>query len=388
MALSKRELNSVVNLLLLPTAVWVAAAGIISELWDINDFVYHKYPAFLLAALVAAHVYLKLPQWWASVRVLFKFFACPFTSFRALAQNEDPKGLGDPLGLTRRAVETPARKESRIRLTRRDALGLMLGGVGGFLLGNFFASARRLPLPFGEDINDVYHQWSKPGYASLLLTALNWGTQPAPFKDYAHAEKITLAPAPRRDGMSLEDAIARRRSVRDYADGALTLEELTRLLYYSVGINDTRWGVGLRAAPSAGAQYPIETYVVAHAISGLPSGLYHYNVRDHLLEHVRGGDFRQAIMDSGLGQEFLAKANVVLALTAIFQRTRWRYQERTYRYVLLEAGHIAQNVYLMGTALGLGVCAVGAFWDDAVNRLLEVDGKEEAAIYLLAVGRV
>lgn len=366
MALGKREFNSILNLLLLPTALWVAAIGVIAELWDINDFVYHKYPAFVLAVLVSSHFLLKLPQWWAGTRALFRI---------------QPRRESD----TRPHVAVP-RAEPRGGLTRRDVLSWAIGAVGGFVAGNILAPARALP--FGEDIGDVYHQWSKPGYVSLLWTAVSWGTQPPPFKDYPNAEKIALPKVSRREGMSLEAAIARRRSVRDYADGALSLEELARLLYYSIGINDTRWGIGLRAAPSAGAQYPIETYAVAHAVTGLSSGIYHYNVRDHLLERVRGGDFRQAIMDYGLAQEFLARANVVLALTAIFQHTRWRYQERTYRYVMLEAGHIAQNLYLMGTALGLGVCAVGAFWDDEVNRLLEVDGKEEAVLYLLAVGRV
>ena len=362
----KRKFSSLLNLLLLPTALWVGATGIVAELWDINDFVYHKYPAFVLAVLVCTHFLLKLPQWWAGTRALFRI--------------QPRRGLD-----TRPRVTVP-RVEPHGGLTRRDVLSWAIGAVGGFVAGNILASARALPL--GEDIGDVYHQWSKPGYVSLLRTVVSWGTQPPPFKDYPNAEKIALPKVSRREGMSLEATIARRRSVRDYADGAVSLEELTRLLDGSVGINDTRWGIGLRAAPSAGAQYPIETYLVAHAVAGLTSGIYHYNVRDSLLERVRGGDFRQAIMDYGLAQEFLGKASVVLALTAIFQRTRWRYQERTYRYVMLEEGHIAQNVYLMGTAMGLGVCAVGAFWDDDVNRLLEVDGKEEAVVYLLAVGRV
>lgn len=368
----RREFNSILNLLLLPTVLWVIATGVIAELWDINDFVYHKYPAFALAVLVSTHIFLKLPQWWAGTRTLFTIEP------HHIAETQPHAAVPRPRG----------------GLTRRDALSLVVGAMGGFFTGRFLTSTRELPL--GDDIGDIYHRWSQPGYVSLLRTALNWGTQPPPFKDYPNAEKIALPKVSRRDAEgrsierpgSLEEAIARRRSVRDYADGALSLEELARLLYYSSGINDTRWGIGLRAAPSAGAQYPIETYAVVQAVVALPQGIYHYNVRDHLLERVRSGDFRQAIMDYGLAQEFLGKANVVLALTAIFQRTRWRYQERAYRYVMLEAGHIAQNLYLMGTALGLGVCAVGAFWDDEINRLLEVDGKEEAALYLLAVGRM
>jgi SagB-type dehydrogenase family enzyme len=93
-------------------------------------------------------------------------------------------------------------------------------------------------------------------------------------------------------------------------------------------------------------------------------------------------------MQAGLGQGFLGQANVCFILSAIFQRTRWRYRERTYRYVLLEAGHIGQNLYLAATSMGLGACAVGAFLDDDLNDLLGLDGREEAVVYLLAVGKV
>lgn len=87
-------------------------------------------------------------------------------------------------------------------------------------------------------------------------------------------------------------------------------------------------------------------------------------------------------------QEFLGQANLVLVLTSIFQRLRWKYQERSYRYALIEAGHLGQNVYLAGTSIGMGTCAVGAFLDDGLNLLLGVDGQNEAAIYMLAVGKV
>jgi SagB-type dehydrogenase family enzyme len=365
--LGKREFNSLVNLLLLPTGLMVVITGVVAELYDINDFVLHKYPAFALAGLLGAHVLLRLRQWWSSVRMLASAPA-------------------------RRAAAPPTHstkpRSSAQGITRREVLSLTLGALGGFLIGDFLASFRKSPLPFDGDINDAYHQWSKPGYASLLNIVLNWGTQPPLYKEYPDVQALALPRAQPRAGMTVEDAIARRRSVRDYANGALTLDDLARLLHHSVGITDTRWGSALRAAPSAGAQYPLETYAIVHSVEEMIAGVYHYNVRDHSLEPLRRGDFRQPLIDYGLGQEFLGRANVVLILTAIFQRTRWRYQERTYRYVAMEAGHIAQNVYLMGTAMGLGVCAAGAFWDDDVNRLLGVDGKQEAALYLLSVGRV
>jgi SagB-type dehydrogenase family enzyme len=127
---------------------------------------------------------------------------------------------------------------------------------------------------------------------------------------------------------------------------------------------------------------------VVHDVTGLEPGLYHYVAREHELERIRSGDLRGAVMAAGLWQEFLGTAGVCFVLSAIFQRTRWRYRERTYRYVLLEAGHVGQNLYLAATGMGLGACAVGAFLDDQINDLLALDGQEEAVLYLISVGAV
>jgi SagB-type dehydrogenase family enzyme len=134
--------------------------------------------------------------------------------------------------------------------------------------------------------------------------------------------------------------------------------------------------------------YPIEVYLVIHRVEGLKPGLYHYAVQNHALELLRTGDLRGETVRHGLMQEFLGQANLVLVLTAIFQRLRWKYQERSYRYALLEAGHLGQNVYLAATSMGMGACAVGAFLDDDLNAMLGIDGQHEAAIYMLAVGKV
>jgi SagB-type dehydrogenase family enzyme len=168
----------------------------------------------------------------------------------------------------------------------------------------------------------------------------------------------------------------------------MALEELSRLLHYGGGITAERWGNRLRAAPSAGALYPIEVYPVIHRVQGLEPGLYHYRVQDHALELLRTADLTGEIVRHGLAQGFLGEANLVLVLTAIFQRLRWKYQERTYRYALLEAGHLGQNVYLAATSMGMGACAVGAFLDEELNGMLGIDGRGEAAIYLLAIGKL
>jgi SagB-type dehydrogenase family enzyme len=223
---------------------------------------------------------------------------------------------------------------------------------------------------------------------SLLGTVADWGDRPARYKVYPDAEKTPLPPPGDPRGLLTEEAIRRRRSRRDYLDRPITLDELSRLLYHTDGINDERWGTQLRAAPSAGALYPIEIYVVVHRVDGLAPGLYHYAFRDHALHRLREGDLRAQIVTHGLAQAFLGQAGVVLVFTAVFQRLRWKYQERAYRYALLEAGHLGQNLYLSATSMGMGACAVGAFRDDGLNALLGVDGKREAALYLLAGGKV
>ncbi len=168
----------------------------------------------------------------------------------------------------------------------------------------------------------------------------------------------------------------------------MTSAELSRLLYLTSGIAADKYGNARRTAPSSGALYPIEVYAVVHRVDGVEPGVYHYAYREHALEQVRAGDFRQHVVDHGIAQQFLGECGVVLYLTMIMQRMRPKYQDRSYRYGLLEAGHLGENAYLAATSIGLGACGVGAFMDDAMNEMLGVDGVEEAAVYMLAAGHV
>ena len=186
-------------------------------------------------------------------------------------------------------------------------------------------------------------------------------------------------------GLITEKAIANRRSERSFSGKGISVAELSHILYYTCGITDKR--NGLRAAPSAGATYPIEVYPVVNNVKDLTAGIYHYLVVDHQLEIVREGDFRQVMVHAAVGQSFLAEANVVLVLSAISQRTRQHYGERSKSYISLEAGHIAQNTCLISTSMGLGSCVVGAFDDTAFNRLLGVDSRNESVLYLVAAGK-
>jgi SagB-type dehydrogenase family enzyme len=166
----------------------------------------------------------------------------------------------------------------------------------------------------------------------------------------------------------------------------MSLAELAHLLRYSSGITDKRQG--LRAAPSAGATYPIEVYAIANNVEGLVKGIYHYLISSHELELLREGDFRNEMSRAALQENMFKQANVIVALSAVFQRTQQHYRERAQRYIFFEAGHIAQNTYLIATSMGLGACAIGAFHDNEFNRLLGLDGKNESVLYLIAVGKI
>ena len=211
--------------------------------------------------------------------------------------------------------------------------------------------------------------------------------KPPQYKTYPGSKKVQLPKGEYR-GMVLEDAIMERRSIRNYSTEAISMAQLSQLLFAAQGVTGKMYGQPLRSAPSAGALYPFEIYLVVNNVQDLAQGIYHYSVLDHALELIKTGDFRDQITDAGLKQEMLGTAGATFVLSAIFDRIRHKYGERGLRYVYMEAGHISQNIYLQAVSLGLGSVSVGAFLDERVNRLIDVDGRKEAAVYLHAVGRL
>jgi SagB-type dehydrogenase family enzyme len=159
------------------------------------------------------------------------------------------------------------------------------------------------------------------------------------------------------------------------------------MLWAMQGITQPGRGVDFRTAPSAGALYPVETYLVVHNVEGVDPGVYHYDVQHHQLEQLKRGDFRAAVAHAALDQGMAARANVVFVWTAVFERPKWKYKQRAYRYVYLDAGHIAQNLALAAVALGLGSCQIAALYDGEANDLLGVDGVGESTVYMTVVGR-
>jgi len=238
-----------------------------------------------------------------------------------------------------------------------------------------------------DGIGDRFQAETKYSRGKLPAGQLDWGRRPEPYKIYPDAPRVKLPAAERTGGMAVWEAVGRRRSVRDFRGSTLGLKDLSQLLWASQGITKVMGEYALRSAPSAGALYPVETYLSVKSVEGIEPGIYHYGMRGHELELLQKADFREAVASAALDQGFLAEAAIVFAWTAVFARSKWKYKERAYRYVYLDAGHIAQNVALAAVALGLGSCQIAALYDDEVNAVLGVDGKEESILYMTAVGR-
>jgi SagB-type dehydrogenase family enzyme len=179
----------------------------------------------------------------------------------------------------------------------------------------------------------------------------------------------------------VEEALLKRRSIRSYKNESLSLEEVSQLLWSAQG-ETTSWGE--RTAPSAGATYPLEIYLVAGDVEGLDSGLYHYNPSNHSLILVKEGDLRRELAHAALDQYMIARAPITIVICAEFKRTTGRYGERGIRYVLMEVGHVGQNIHLQAEALNLGTVVIGAFYDEDVKEIL---GVKEEPLYLMPVGK-
>jgi SagB-type dehydrogenase family enzyme len=197
-------------------------------------------------------------------------------------------------------------------------------------------------------------------------------------------KSVVELPAPRLEGgLSLEGAIAARRSVREYSDAPLSREEVSQLLWAAQGVTAAD---GARAAPSAGALYPLEVYLVAGNVASLEAGVYHYRPGDHTIVRLSAGDQRARLAGAAGGQESVRDGSVIVVFAAVIERTKRKYGERATRYVHIEVGHAAQNVCLEATALGLGAVPVGAFDDAAVHKALGLPAGE-VVLYLIPVGK-
>jgi len=185
--------------------------------------------------------------------------------------------------------------------------------------------------------------------------------------------------------MPLEEAIARRESIRNFISQPISQSQLSQILWAAQGTSDTSWN---RTVPSAGATYPLEVFVVcgANCVEKISEGIYHYNNDNHSLTLHHRGDVRLELARAALDQEYIYEVPVNIVICAVYERTLRRYGSRGERYVHIEVGHAGQNIYLQAIALGLGTVAIGAFYDESVREVLRLD-KQYRPLYIMPVGR-
>lgn len=244
------------------------------------------------------------------------------------------------------------------------------------------------------DFSKVFHQSSKDhakGHPPIPPDAKDWPEEwkTTYYKAYPRLPKIELDDEPPE--ADFFDLVRKRQSRRDFARTPLTKRELSLLLKYSCGsIGPLYGGEGRyrRAQPSGGARFPIEVYpIVFRSGDDLKAGLYHYNVKDHQLDVLWDRQFSDEDIHSLFTYSWVKDAALGIVMTAVFWRNQNKYGERGYRYILLEAGHIGQNVYLVSEALSLKCCALGGTMDENLEKLIDIDGVTESVVYALAIGK-
>lgn len=257
----RKDVDWLVSAGLLASILATALTGVIADLWDLNDFWYHTVAGYVMGAFAIAHV---LFNWDRLVA---------YARFRLRGPEQRPASASPP---ARRVVDPePAHPAGgilgRVALSRRGLLGIVVGGLGGWAVGRGLRPPPTLSV--GSDVGLVYHEWSKPGVLDALGSVANWGQFPELYKSYPNAPRIALS-SPRLDaGPPAARAISDRRSTRSYSSQPMREVELATVLMLTTGISADRWGNARRTAPSSGALYPIETYVVVHNVDGIERGV-------------------------------------------------------------------------------------------------------------------
>ncbi len=218
---------------------------------------------------------------------------------------------------------------------------------------------------------------------ALLTTVFTYACGENPSQEPENpGDFIKLASPKKKGAVSVEEAISNRRSVRAYSDKILTFQDVSQILWSAQGITSPH---GLRAAPSAGATYPMEIYLVASSVEGISPGAYRYIPAENSLQVISRGDINRELSEAALGQDSVRRAAANLVIAADYGRTTRKYGDRGIRYVHIEVGHIAQNVYLQAEALRLGTVIIGAFYDDRVKGLLKID---EDPLAIMPLGKL
>lgn len=279
----------------------------------------------------------------------------------------------------------------RTRVAEADAASLLRGGepgrrraaFGGNVASALYAAVTR-DIPFLEDPAEIERYIR----AEVLPEA-----RPARFKRYRGVPSLPLSRAvPEGDGAALGRILVARRTMRDFSGTPVSFDDLSivvRATWGQIGWIETELlgRLVVKTSPSAGAMHPMECYVMAWNVAGLPKGLYHYDVRGDALRLLRRGDFRRQAVRAASGQGWVGEAAFVCVMTAVFRRTLWKYRyENALRAVWLEAGHVAQTFALVATGRGLGPFQTAALQDSFLEKLIGLDGVKEFPVYLCGAG--
>ncbi len=200
-----------------------------------------------------------------------------------------------------------------------------------------------------NNVGDNFQTETKYSRNKSLGSKLDWANKPEIYKTYPSNKTIQLPNPLQKATDNFMEVLQKRKSTRSFSTQPLSKLDLAFLLWAFTGIQRTEHGYEFRTTPSAGALYPIETYIATNNVQDLEKGIYHYNIKNHLLEEITMGNFGEKIAHAALNQEMCADAAVVFIWTAVFSRSKWKYQQRAYRYIYLDAGHIAQNLALAGS---------------------------------------
>jgi len=242
-----------------------------------------------------------------------------------------------------------------------------------------------IPLDDAQRLALLFHLNSEPW---MNQQAYDEPSVLPPIHSIEDAPALTLPPP---NGTAAFQLIRARSSCRDFEPGQLPLAQLAALLHHSYGFLGVRDcdGVTLhhRPVPSAGARFPLELYLVTHDVSGVPDGAYHYAAWHHRLERVDDAARISLLMPHLQDQHYVLGANVLVFITGVFERTMTKYGPRGYRYILIEAGHVAQNLCLLATEQGLGSLCLGGFREATINAMLRLDPRLQSAVYCVALGR-
>lgn len=234
---------------------------------------------------------------------------------------------------------------------------------------------------------------NKTKYQYLNLSDQMKGVKP-PSLQLPYSDSMEIIALPDWSDVRLPEegitsAINLRKSIRSYRETALSISELSYLLWCTQGIKEIVSDIATkRTVPSAGARHALETALLVNRVEGLEPGLYRYLSIEHQLGMLKKDDhIGDEIVKASFGQDFIKSSAITFIWIAVIYRMKWRYGERAYRYIFLDAGHVAQNLYLSAESIRCGVCAIAAFSDDEMNRILNIDGKEQLVIYMATVGK-